>query len=82
MEVIGDGGHRAVLDEAGADAVRAFVLLAPDGAVPEPGAVEEPIVAGRTASIDDDPAQVSHHDRAADPADGEKQAVDAPLRRR
>ena len=73
-------GHRALLDDAGADAVGAFVSLAPDRAGPKAGAVEESIVARRAAPVDDDPARVGQHDRAADAANSEKEAIDARLR--
>ena len=38
------------------------------------------IVARRAAPVDDDPARVSQHDRTADAADSEKEAIDASLR--
>src|SRR3984885_13918940 len=78
--LIAINGHRALFDDAGADAVGAFVSLAPDSACPKSRAVEEGIVARRAASVDDDPARVSQHDRTADAADSEKEAIDASLR--
>jgi hypothetical protein len=55
-------------------------LHTPDSAGPKAGAVEEGIVARRAAPVDDDPARVSQHDRTADAADSEKEAIDASLR--
>ena len=78
--LIAINGHGALVDDAGADAVGAFVLLAPDAASPKAGAFEEGIVARRAAPVDDDPARVSQHDRTPDAADGEKEAIDASLR--
>ncbi len=72
--------HRALVDDAGADAVGAFVLLAPDAANPKAGAVEHVVVGRGAPAIHDDPARVIQDDRAADAAYREKEAIDAALR--
>ena len=55
---------RALLDEAGPDAVGAFEFLAPDSAGPKSRTIKEAIVAGRAAAIDESPRP----DRPAPPS--------------
>jgi hypothetical protein len=78
--LIAINGHRPLFDDASADAVGAFVSLAPDSAGPKAGAIEQGIVARSAAPVDDDPARVSQHDRTADAANSQKEPIDAPLR--
>ena len=67
--------YGALLDNAGADAVRAFVFFAPDAARPKSRAVTERIVARRAAAVDDDAIRVRQYDRTADAADGKSRSM-------
>ena len=62
-------GHRLALHDAGADAVRAFVALAPVGAEPEAGALEHAGQSGRGHAVEDHTVGVGQDDRAAGTGD-------------
>ncbi|PHX37923.1 hypothetical protein AO263_34985 [Pseudomonas sp. NZIPFR-PS5] len=51
-------GHRLTLDQAGADAIGALPRLAPVGAQPQTGALENPSIAWLGHAIEDDPAGI------------------------
>ena len=71
--------HRALLVEAGSDAVGALEFLAPDGAGPEPPPFESRVVARRPAPLDDDAIPVGEQDRAADAADRRDQPIEGRM---
>ncbi len=72
-------GERPLFDQAGADAVGAFGVLAPDGAGPQAPILERPVIAGRAAPVHRYAVAVGQKHAAADAAHGEIEAVEAAL---